>query len=55
MYSDGASERIIGKAIKKYQIPRSRLVILSKCYFGVCDVHALHPELSSSVVDLNRR
>lgn len=24
-----------GKAIKKYSIPRERLVILSKCYFGV--------------------
>ncbi|KAL9610648.1 MAG: hypothetical protein Q9167_004657 [Letrouitia subvulpina] len=31
----GLSEEIIGKAIKKYNIPRSKLVILSKCYFGV--------------------
>lgn len=33
--SHGRSEEIIGKAIKKYNIPRERLVILSKCYFGV--------------------
>ncbi|KAL9034640.1 MAG: hypothetical protein Q9214_006956, partial [Letrouitia sp. 1 TL-2023] len=31
----GVSEEIIGKAIKKYNIPRSKIVILSKCYFGV--------------------
>ncbi|KIW14197.1 versiconal hemiacetal acetate reductase [Exophiala spinifera] len=35
VYSHGRSEEIIGKAIKKYNIPRERLVILSKCYFGV--------------------
>ena len=32
VYSNGVSEEIIGKAIKKYNIPRQRLVILSKCY-----------------------
>jgi versiconal hemiacetal acetate reductase len=35
IYSHGRSEEIIGKAIQKYNIPRERLVILSKCYFGV--------------------
>lgn len=35
VYSHGQSEQIIGKAIKKYNIPRERLVILSKCFFGV--------------------
>lgn len=35
IYSHGVSERIIGKALKKYNIPRSKIVILSKCYFGV--------------------
>lgn len=33
-YSEGESERIMGMAIKKYDIPRERLVILTKCYFG---------------------
>lgn len=37
VYSHGDSERIIGKALTQYQIPRSRVVILSKCYFGVVD------------------
>jgi aryl-alcohol dehydrogenase-like predicted oxidoreductase len=35
IYSHGESERFIAKAIKKYQIPRKKLVILSKCYFPV--------------------
>ncbi|KAH8811984.1 aldo-keto reductase-like protein [Xylogone sp. PMI_703] len=36
-YSNGISEQIIGKALKKYNIPRHRVVILTKCYFGVSD------------------
>ena len=32
VYSNGVSEEIIGKAIKKYEIPRNKVVILSKCY-----------------------
>lgn len=32
VYSNGASEEIIAKAIKKYEIPREKLVILTKCY-----------------------
>jgi len=35
VYSNGRSEEIIGKALTKYSIPRSRVVILTKCYFGV--------------------
>lgn len=34
-YSNGLSEKLVGKALKKYNIPRSNVVILSKCYFGV--------------------
>ncbi|KAL9061277.1 MAG: hypothetical protein Q9162_000151 [Coniocarpon cinnabarinum] len=37
VYSHGDSERIIAKALKQYQIPRSRVVILSKCLFGVVE------------------
>lgn len=35
MYSFGDSERIIGKALKKYDIPRHRVVIMSKCFGGI--------------------
>lgn len=34
-YSNGISEVIIGKAIKHYDIPREKLVILTKCNFAV--------------------
>jgi aryl-alcohol dehydrogenase-like predicted oxidoreductase len=33
----GTSEMIVGKAIKKYKIPRDKLVILTKCYGLVND------------------
>lgn len=32
VYSNGISEQLIAKAIKKYSIPRHKVVILSKCY-----------------------
>ncbi|KAK7029521.1 hypothetical protein VNI00_014554 [Paramarasmius palmivorus] len=36
-YSNGESERIIGKFIKKYNIPRSQLIILTKVYSIVAE------------------
>ena len=35
IYSNGVSEIIIGKALKKYDIPRHKVVILSKCFSHV--------------------
>ncbi|RDW71852.1 hypothetical protein BP5796_07886 [Coleophoma crateriformis] len=35
VYSNGESEKIIGKAIKKYDIPRHKVVILTKCFSAV--------------------
>ena len=32
IYSNGMSEEIIGKAIKKFQIPRQKLIIMTKCH-----------------------
>lgn len=46
VYSNGLSEEIIGKAIRKYDIPRSKVVILSKCYFGV-DSSGDQPRISA--------
>lgn len=37
MYSNGASEEIIGKALKEYSIPRHKVVILSKCWGAVAE------------------
>ncbi|KAJ5815440.1 aldo-keto reductase [Penicillium riverlandense] len=36
-YSNGKSEEIIGKAIKQYNIPRHKLVILTKCWAPVSE------------------
>ncbi|KAH8765120.1 NADP-dependent oxidoreductase domain-containing protein [Hyaloscypha sp. PMI_1271] len=35
VYSNGRSEEIIGKALTKYDIPRSQVVILSKVYYAL--------------------
>ena len=35
VYSNGQSEEIVGKALKKYNIPRERVVIMTKLYFPV--------------------
>ena len=37
MYSNGKSEIIVGKALKKFNIPRKKVVILSKIYNPVMD------------------
>lgn len=35
MYSNGTSEEIIGKAIKTFNIPRHKLVLMTKCFHTV--------------------
>ncbi|KAI8068710.1 putative oxidoreductase [Gongronella butleri] len=37
MYSNGASEVVVGKAIKKFNLPRSRIVIATKLFNPVFD------------------
>jgi predicted aldo/keto reductase-like oxidoreductase len=51
VYSNGESEKIIGKALKQYNIPRNKVVILSKCYFGVADDGSQPPISVASVND----
>ncbi|KAI8364662.1 NADP-dependent oxidoreductase domain-containing protein [Radiomyces spectabilis] len=34
-YSNGDSERLLGKAIKKFNMPRSRIVVATKVFFGI--------------------
>jgi aryl-alcohol dehydrogenase-like predicted oxidoreductase len=36
-YSNGKSEVIVGKALKKFNIPRSKVVIMSKIFYPVMD------------------
>ncbi|KAK3331894.1 NADP-dependent oxidoreductase domain-containing protein [Cercophora scortea] len=53
VYSNGVSETIVGKAIKKFGIPREKVVILTKCNFPVGetpDVRAVffRPQIAAS-------
>ncbi|KAJ3543808.1 hypothetical protein NM208_g3385 [Fusarium decemcellulare] len=43
VYSNGESERVIAKAIRKYKIPRSKLTLMTKCYRVVCDAENFDP------------
>ncbi|GAA6023687.1 hypothetical protein JCM10207_008749 [Rhodosporidiobolus poonsookiae] len=43
VYSNGDSERIVGKAIKELSIPREKLVIATKVHMVVQDDPNLHP------------
>jgi aryl-alcohol dehydrogenase-like predicted oxidoreductase len=48
-YSGGVSEEMIGRAIKKFEIPRHKLVLMTKCYFPAVEQPAVqmlsYPEL----------
>ncbi|KAL5352911.1 CSG1/SUR1-like protein [Pseudogymnoascus australis] len=50
-YSHGDSERIIGKALKKYNIPRQNVTLLTKCYFGVSHDRTQLPLAESAIND----
>ncbi|KAJ5544973.1 hypothetical protein N7535_006640 [Penicillium sp. DV-2018c] len=51
IYSHGRSEEIVGKALKKYNIPRNRVVILTKCFFNVNDEGNFPPISECSIND----
>lgn len=44
MYSCGVSEEIIGKAVKKFNIPRHKVVIMTKCHVVVGEEPDMHGE-----------
>ncbi|KAK0509835.1 hypothetical protein JMJ35_008229 [Cladonia borealis] len=46
VYSNGESEEIIGKALKKYNIPRDKVVIMTKC----CAAVGESPEIRSTSI-----
>lgn len=56
-YSNGASEEIVGKALKKFNIPRHKVVILSKCRWGVGEEPGKHhlAQSHSHILMLYRR
>ncbi|KAL1897141.1 hypothetical protein Sste5346_004346 [Sporothrix stenoceras] len=48
MYSNGGSEETIAKALKTYNIPRHKVVILTKCYFPVAEQSDLRQQYIGS-------
>ncbi|CUM67446.1 uncharacterized protein PRCAT00005142001 [Priceomyces carsonii] len=50
-YTNGGGERIIGKFLKHYNIPREDVVIMTKCYFSAVDFKGGDPD----VLDFNHR
>ncbi|KAI9741597.1 MAG: hypothetical protein M1818_004404 [Claussenomyces sp. TS43310] len=53
-YSNGISEEIIGKAIKKYNIPRDKVVILSKCFFTVGEEPGIRTNIYQAEIDKSK-
>ena len=51
VYSMGKSEELVGKALKLYNIPRERVVIMSKCFFGVADDGSMPPIIAMTSND----
>ena len=44
MYSNGESEVIVGRALKEFAIPRSRIVILTKLYNPILEGSNIRPD-----------
>ncbi|TFK62211.1 Aldo/keto reductase [Pluteus cervinus] len=51
VYSNGVSERIIGNFIKKYEIPRSEVIIATKCYSMVAKTPGIRTFLQPQLQD----
>ena len=54
VYSNGVSEVIVGKAIKKYNIPREKVVILTKCNFAVGEQPELRAFMFRPQIDASK-
>lgn len=50
-YSNGISETIIGKALKKYSIPRSKVVIMTKLFYPVMDGDEINSRPAPAIND----
>ncbi|TPX10298.1 uncharacterized protein E0L32_008703 [Thyridium curvatum] len=50
-YSNGVSELTVGKALKRYNIPRHKVVLMTKCRWGVSDndPRIRHPFMRAAV------
>ncbi|KAI9903495.1 hypothetical protein N3K66_000024 [Trichothecium roseum] len=46
-YSNGESERLMGKALREFNIPRRKVVLMTKCFRVVCDDEHFDPGAST--------
>ncbi|ORX92645.1 putative oxidoreductase [Clohesyomyces aquaticus] len=54
-YSNGLSESIFGEFMKKYKVERSKVVIMTKLYYPVCDSSMGGPDARPQPPDPNSR
>ncbi|OLN96645.1 Versiconal hemiacetal acetate reductase 1 [Colletotrichum chlorophyti] len=54
MYSNGFSERVIGRAIKKHNIPREKLVLMTKCAVHVGEEVGIYAPLWGQVMNRSK-
>lgn len=54
MYSNGDSERTIGRALKNFDIPRSKVVIFTKCGGAVGEDPGLRTHVHKARLQLAR-
>ncbi|XDG00584.1 hypothetical protein ABKA04_000199 [Annulohypoxylon sp. FPYF3050] len=54
VYSQGASEVIVGKAIKKYNIPREKVIIMTKCFWAVGETPEVRHFMHGAAVDKSK-
>lgn len=55
VYSNGASERLLGEFLKKYDIPRETVVIMTKIYFPIDDALEVIPMPPSEEIRLRTK
>lgn len=54
VYSNGVSEEIVGKALKKYSIPRHKVVIMTKCFWVAGESPEIRHFLMRDAVDASK-
>ncbi|KAB5589302.1 Aryl-alcohol dehydrogenase [Ceratobasidium theobromae] len=53
VYSNGLSEIILGKAIKKFNLPRDEIVVMTKLYFPVAKTYGGAPNIGGTDAELD--
>lgn len=54
VYSNGGSEEILGKMLKKFDIPRAKVVLMTKCGFHVGDEPHIFGQIHGRAMDQSK-